>query len=57
MVGSVINLNTVWTLADIFNALMAIPNLFALLLLSGVIAKETDKYLWSGKLDDEEKKL
>ena len=56
MVGSVINLNTVWTLADIFNALMAIPNLFALLLLSGVIAKETDKYLWSGKLDEEELK-
>lgn len=54
-IGSTISLNTVWTIADIFNALMAIPNLFALLLLSGVIAKETDKYLWSGKLEEEEK--
>jgi Na+/alanine symporter len=32
---------------------MAIPNLFALILLSGVIAKDTDKYLWSGNLDEE----
>jgi AGCS family alanine or glycine:cation symporter len=31
----------VWDLADAMNALMAIPNLVALLLLSGVIAKET----------------
>lgn len=51
--GSIISLNTVWTLADVFNALMALPNLFALILLSGVIAKDTDKYLWSGKLDEE----
>lgn len=55
MLGSTISLNTVWTLADIFNALMAIPNLFALLLLSNVIANDTNKYLWSGNLDDEEK--
>lgn len=52
--GSCISLNTVWTLADIFNALMAIPNLFALLLLSNIIVKDTNKYLWSGKLDEEE---
>ena len=51
--GAVINLNTVWTMADIFNALMAIPNLFALILLSNVIAKDTDKYLWAGRLDEE----
>ena len=35
------------------NALMAIPNLIALLLLSGVAAQETKKYLWSNCLDDE----
>ncbi len=52
--GSVINLNTVWTVADIFNALMAIPNLFALLLLSNVLVKDTNKYLWGGKIDEEE---
>lgn len=53
--GSIISLGTVWTLADIFNALMAIPNLFALLLLSNVLVKDTDKYLWGGRLDEEEK--
>ena len=36
------------------NALMAIPNLVALLLLSGVAARETKKYLWGGRLDDVE---
>jgi AGCS family alanine or glycine:cation symporter len=35
------------------NALMAIPNLIALLLLSGVAARETKKYLWSKHLDEE----
>lgn len=54
-VGSVISLNTVWTFADIFNALMAIPNLLALLLLSNVLVKDTNKYLWGGRLDEEEK--
>lgn len=53
--GSVINLNTVWTLADIANGLMAIPNLIALLLLSKVLVSDTDKYLWGGRLDEEEK--
>lgn len=53
--GSVINLNTVWTIADISNGLMAIPNLFALLLLSKVLVDDTNKYLWGGRLDEEEK--
>ena len=35
------------------NALMTIPNLVALILLSGVAARETKKYLWSGRLDDD----
>ncbi len=51
-VGSVINLDIIWNIADCMNALMAIPNLVALLLLSGVAAQETKKYLWSGRLDD-----
>lgn len=38
-------LDLVWTIADILNALMAIPNLVAVLLLSPVIARETKKYL------------
>lgn len=40
-----ITLNLVWDLADTFNALMAIPNLVALILLSNVIAKETKTYI------------
>lgn len=49
--GAIVSLGLVWNLADIFNALMAIPNLLSLLFLSGVIVAETRKYLWSGKLD------
>ena len=51
--GSIINLDIIWNIADCMNALMAIPNLVALLLLSGVAAQETKKYLWSNRLDDE----
>ena len=50
--GSVLNLAVVWNLADSMNALMAIPNLLSLLLLSGVIASDTRKYLWNNRLDE-----
>ena len=36
--------SAVWTIADIFNGLMAIPNIIALFALSGVVAKETRDY-------------
>ena len=49
--GSVISLDIIWNVADCMNALMTIPNLIALLLLSGVAARETKKYLWGGHLD------
>ena len=52
-VGSIVNLNIIWNVADTMNALMAIPNLVALLLLSKVAAEETKKYLWSNRLDAE----
>lgn len=45
VVGPVVRLDIIWLLADILNALMAIPNLIAVLLLSGVIANETRHYL------------
>ena len=45
VLGPVLALDLVWTIADVLNALMAIPNLVAVLLLSGVIAKETRHYL------------
>ena len=53
--GSAISLNTVWTMADIFNALMAIPNLCALILLSKVLVKDTNYYLWNDRLHETEK--
>ena len=43
----VLSLQVVWDLADILNALMAVPNLVAVVLLSGVVAKETKHYLAS----------
>jgi AGCS family alanine or glycine:cation symporter len=50
--GSVMSLSLVWDMADIANAMMAIPNLVSVLLLSGVIVRETRKYLWSGRIDE-----
>ena len=52
-IGSVISLPTVWHFADIANALMALPNVISLILLSGIIVKETQKYLWNNNLDDD----
>ena len=43
-VGCILNLNLVWEISDIFNGLMAIPNMIAIVLLSGVVKKEYDKY-------------
>ena len=45
MAGSVAALPAVWNFADIFNGLMAVPNLVSLLLLAPVIAAETKKYI------------
>jgi AGCS family alanine or glycine:cation symporter len=45
--GSVAPLPIVWSAADITNALMAIPNLISLLLLTHVIVDETRTHLWS----------
>ena len=45
-IGCVAALEVVWNVADMLNACMIIPNLVALLGLSGVIASETKKYVW-----------
>ncbi|MEI6516607.1 MAG: sodium:alanine symporter family protein [bacterium] len=50
--GSVLTLQFVWDFSDMVNAMMAIPNLISLLLLSGVIASETRKYLKEGHLEE-----
>ncbi|MEZ3488371.1 MAG: sodium:alanine symporter family protein [Lachnospiraceae bacterium] len=45
VIAPVMKLNLVWLIADTLNALMAIPNLVAVLLLSGEIVRETRKYI------------
>ena len=57
IVGSVVPLDLVWNFADSMNAMMAIPNLIALLGLSGVIVAETRKYLWNNNLEEEDKEI
>ena len=42
--GAFLKLEAIWVLADIVNGLMAIPNLIALLVLSGVVVRETRLY-------------
>ncbi len=44
-IGPYLTVEVVWNLADIFNGLMAIPNVTALIYLSGVVASETKDYL------------
>ncbi len=44
-IGPYLTVEAVWDLADIFNGLMAIPNVVALIALSGVITSETKDYL------------
>jgi len=51
MFGSVATLPVVWSFADIANGMMAIPNLISLLVLNGLLAAETKKYLAPGMLD------
>jgi AGCS family alanine or glycine:cation symporter len=44
-VGANMQLSIVWALADMFNAMMAVPNLVGLVLLSGVVATDTKDYV------------
>ncbi len=43
-IGPYMTISAVWTIADITNGLMAIPNCISLIVLSGVVAKETKDY-------------
>ncbi|MCI5844883.1 MAG: sodium:alanine symporter family protein [Oscillospiraceae bacterium] len=43
-IGPYLTVEAVWNIADIFNGLMALPNIIALIALSGVIAKDTKAY-------------
>lgn len=48
-IGPYMTVAAVWTIADIFNGLMAIPNMIALFALSGVVARETKEFFDAGK--------
>lgn len=48
-IGPYMTVSAVWTIADIFNGLMAIPNMIALFALNGVVAKETRDFFKAGK--------
>ena len=52
LIAPITALDFVWTMSDIFNALMALPNIFAILVLSPVIAKETNYYLYGNRLEE-----
>ena len=43
--GPYLTVTAVWTVADIFNALMALPNLISLIALNSVIARDTETYV------------
>lgn len=44
--------DVMWTVSDIGNALMAIPNIVAILLLSGLVARETRHYVYNNHLSE-----
>jgi AGCS family alanine or glycine:cation symporter len=52
--GTLGSVALVWNLADTLNALMVIPNLIAVIGLSGIMAKETKHFVFDGHLDDED---
>ena len=46
MLGSILQMDLLWSFADLANAFMAFPNLISLFALSPVIVAETRQYLW-----------
>ena len=55
--GAIATEGAVWTLADILNAAMCIPNVIACLMLRNVVAKDTDYYLYQNHLEEEDSEL
>ena len=52
-IGPFLTVSAVWTIADILNGLMAVPNLVALFALGGVVAAETKIFIDKLKADKE----
>ena len=55
-IAPLLTLSLIWTLASIFNGLMALPNLVGLLGLSGIVAKETNEYFKNRKAKKSQEK-
>ena len=53
-VGTVASLDVVWNIADILNGLMVVPNVIGMIFLSGVIVRETKKYLADIDMESDE---
>ena len=51
-IGATLNLNTVWNISDILNAVMCIPNIIAVFLLIKPLMKDTNYYLYEGNLEE-----
>lgn len=56
ILGALLELEIVWKISDIFNGLMAFPNLIGLLLLSKVVVSETEQFLQKIEQEKEEKR-
>ena len=50
ILGATVDLGLLWSIADTFNGLMSIPNLIALLLLSGTVVELTKDYFAKEKV-------
>ncbi|MBA4493033.1 alanine/glycine:cation symporter family protein [Paenactinomyces guangxiensis] len=55
LVGAGLNLGLVWSIADIFNGLMAVPNLIGLIGLSGIVVAETKRFREQLKLERQQR--
>ncbi len=51
-IGCLVGLGIIWTIADILNALMVLPNIVAIWALMKIINKETQYYVYTGHLDE-----
>jgi len=55
--GSILDLNLIWNIADILNALMVIPNVIAIFLYTKELKKDTEYYLYQNHLDEKDNEM
>ena len=57
VLGSIGKIQIVWDIADVLNALMVIPNIIAVLLLTKEMVRDTDHYLYEDRLEERDEEL